>query len=131
MEEACSIYRQCLTNAQERALIKLIHRLTDQILPPTVSTVKNFAKEIRGSTIRKNWIANFVKRHEHELKSIYLKSMDLKCVQTEYPPAYKVDVRDRRHKLLENQELIYHGLQSQGTPPGRAAGSNFMASYMT
>ena len=35
MKEAMSEYRQCLTNAQEEALIAQINKLTKRNLPPT------------------------------------------------------------------------------------------------
>jgi len=54
MEEAVSIHRQCLTNAQERALVHLINKLTDRRIPPTASIVKNLAEEIRGQAVGKN-----------------------------------------------------------------------------
>lgn len=89
-KEASSIYRQCLTNSQERALVQLINRLTDRNMPPTTAIVKNLAEEIRGCAIGKNWTASFVKRHKDELKSLYLKSIDNKRVKSEYPPSYEL-----------------------------------------
>ena len=90
MEEAVSIHRQCLTNAQERALVHLINKLTDRRIPPTASIVKNLAEEIRGQAVGKNWVASFVGRYKAELKSVYLKSIDNKRVKGEFPTAYKV-----------------------------------------
>jgi hypothetical protein len=90
MEEAISTHRQCLTNSQERALIQLINRLTDRGMPPTTAIVKNLAEEIRGCAVGKNWTASFVNRHQNELKSLYLKSIDSKRVKGEYAPAYEL-----------------------------------------
>ena len=90
MKEAVSMYRQCLTNSQERALVQLINKLTDRRMPPTTAIVKNLAEEIRGCAVGKNWTASFVHRHKHELKSAYLKSIDNKRVKREFPPAYEV-----------------------------------------
>jgi predicted phage-related endonuclease len=89
MAEAVSIYRQCLTNSQEKALVRVINQLTERRMPPTTAIVKNLAEEIRGCAVRKNWTAAFVERHKHELKSLYLKSIDNKRVKGEYPPVYK------------------------------------------
>jgi len=59
-------------------------------MPPTTIIVKNLAEEIRGYAVRKNWTALFVDRHKHELKSLYLKSIDNQRVKGEYPPTYKL-----------------------------------------
>jgi hypothetical protein len=54
MAEAVSIYRQCLTNSQEKALVRVINQLTERRMPPTTAIVKNLAEEIRGCAVRKN-----------------------------------------------------------------------------
>ena len=53
-QEAISEYHQCLTAAQEEALIKLIDHLTNRSLPPTNCIVKNLAEEIIGRLRDKN-----------------------------------------------------------------------------
>jgi hypothetical protein len=97
MDEYISTHRQCLTNSQEKALIQLINNLTERRMPPTTAIVKNLAEEIRGRAVGKNWTASFVARHKHELKSLYLKSIDNKRVKGEYSPAYK-----HFYKLVES-----------------------------
>jgi hypothetical protein len=52
--EANSEYRQCLTIAQEEALIKQINKLSIRNMPPTSQIVKNLAEKICGRTIYKN-----------------------------------------------------------------------------
>ena len=54
MEEAVSIHRQALTNAEEKALVGIINRLTDYRMPLTSAIVKNLIEEIRGAPIEKN-----------------------------------------------------------------------------
>ena len=90
MEECVSTYRQCLTSSQEKCLVQLINKLTDPGMPPTSRTVKNLAEEIRGCVVGKNWTASFVSRHKHELKSLYLNSIDNLRVKGEYPAAYEL-----------------------------------------
>ena len=53
-QEATSEYHQCLTAAQEEALIELIKSFTNRGLPPTNCMVKNFAEEIIGRSVGKN-----------------------------------------------------------------------------
>ena len=81
---------QCLTNAQERVLINQINRLTDRGIPPTSQMVRNFAEEIIGRDVRKNWTGEFCKRHGSELKSLYLRNIDSLRVKGEYGPSYKL-----------------------------------------
>ena len=52
--ESNSEIRQCLTNAQEEALIKQINKLSIRNMPSTLQIVKNLAKEICGQKIYKN-----------------------------------------------------------------------------
>jgi len=58
-------------------------------MPPTSAIVKNLAEEIRGAPVGKNWTAQFVARHEKELKGAYLKNMDSNRVKSEYPPTFE------------------------------------------
>ena len=52
--------------------------------------VKNFAEEIIGRAIGKNWAGDFCKRHQSVLKSLYLRNIDNQRVKGEYAPTYKL-----------------------------------------
>ena len=67
-----------------------INRLTDRGMPPTSQMVKNFAEEVIGRPVGKNWTGQFVKRHQTELKSLYLRNIDNLRVKGEYPLTYKL-----------------------------------------
>jgi hypothetical protein len=82
------MYRQALTNAQEKVLIRIINRLTERRMPPTSAIVTNLAKKIRRASVEKNWTAQFVDQHKDKLKSVYLKNMKAKRVKGKYPPTY-------------------------------------------
>jgi hypothetical protein len=82
--------RQCLTNAQERVLINQINRLTERGIPPTSQMVRNFAEEMIGRAVGKNWVGEFCRRHQSELKSLYLRNIDNLRVKGEYGPVYKL-----------------------------------------
>ena len=88
-QEANSMYRQRLTDAQEDSLIRQINVLTDRGIPPTPSMVKNFAEEVLKDSVGKNWTNDFVRRHNDQLKSLYLKNLDKNRVQSEYLPIFK------------------------------------------
>jgi hypothetical protein len=90
IEECVSTYHQCLTGSQEKYLVQLINKLTDHGMPPTSRIVKNLMEEIRRCAVGKNWTASFVSRHKHELKSLYLNSIDNLHVKGEYPAAYEL-----------------------------------------
>ena len=85
---ANSIYRQCLTTAQEESLIQYINKLTVRGMPPTASIVRNLAEEMIGRAVGKNWTGQFVKRYESRLKSLYLRNIDRNRVKGEYAPIY-------------------------------------------
>jgi hemerythrin len=81
---------QNLNDAQERILIKQINRLTDRDIPPTSKMVKNFAEEMIGREVGKNWVSDFCKRHSSELKSLYLRNIENLRVKSEFGPIYKL-----------------------------------------
>ena len=74
--EATSLYHKLLTDTQEEALISQINKLTARSIPPTTSMVRNFAEEMIGREVNKNWTAGFVERHSDRLKSLYLRNID-------------------------------------------------------
>ena len=74
--ESNSEIRQCLTNAQEEALIKQINKLSIRNMPLTLQIVKNLTKEICGRKIYKNWTANFVYCYKDRLKLAYLQNIN-------------------------------------------------------
>jgi Tc5 transposase DNA-binding domain len=73
---ANSKYRQRLTNVQEETLLKHIESLTERYMPPTSQIVQNLAEEIAGSPVGKNWTSQFIKRHQKQITSVYLRSID-------------------------------------------------------
>ena len=88
-QEATSECHQCLTAAQEEALIQLINHLTNRGLPSTNCMVKNLAEEIIGRPVGKNWSNQFVQRHKERLISRYLGNIDKKRQDAEYAPMFK------------------------------------------
>ncbi|KAF8846819.1 hypothetical protein BDZ45DRAFT_784518 [Acephala macrosclerotiorum] len=74
--EAQSFYYQALTDSQEELLIAQINKLTNRKMLSTSQIVKNFAEEIRGRSVGKNWTSGFVQRYKLKLKSTYLRNID-------------------------------------------------------
>ena len=88
-QEATSEHHQCLTSAQEDALVALLNHLTNRGLPPTNAIVKNLAEEIIGRRVGKSWSSQFCRRHQDRLTSLYLKNIDKKRQNAEYLPMFK------------------------------------------
>ena len=65
-----------LNATQSSQLIKYIEKLSARGLPPTADMVRNFASEIAGKYMGKNWVARFLERHHHKLFSRYSNSID-------------------------------------------------------
>jgi hypothetical protein len=80
---------QKLNATQEQVLIDTINRLTDRGIPPTSRMVKNFAEEICGAKVHKNWVGDFVRRYKSVLKSVYLRNIDNLRRKAEYAPMFK------------------------------------------
>jgi NAD-dependent SIR2 family protein deacetylase len=79
---------QKLNITQEQVLIDTINKFTNRGIPPTSRMVKNFAEEICGTTVHKNWVGDFVKRHKNVLKSVYLRNIDNLRRKAEYAPMF-------------------------------------------
>jgi hypothetical protein len=77
-QDANSYARRQLTDIQEETLIRYINKLSDRGLPPTPQIVKNLAEEIAGAALGKNWVSRFCERHQDQLLSVYLRTIDHK-----------------------------------------------------
>jgi hypothetical protein len=77
-QDATSYARRQLTDTQEKTLIQYINKLSDRGIPPTPQIVKNLAVEIAGIKLGKNWVSRFCKRHQKDLKSVYLRTINHK-----------------------------------------------------
>jgi hypothetical protein len=89
-KEADSFSRQCLTDTQEQVLIDRINYLSERQMPPTSYIVKNFAEEIRGESVGKNWTGQFIQRYRKVLKSMYLRNIDNLRVSAEYALVFEL-----------------------------------------
>ena len=89
IQEANSLYRHCLTEPQEKALIGIVNDLTNRNMRPTSAIVKNLAEEINRGLLGKIWVPLFLQRHQDVLKSLYLSNIDMKRVKGEFPPIYQ------------------------------------------
>ncbi|KAF2228337.1 hypothetical protein EV356DRAFT_458460, partial [Viridothelium virens] len=66
-----------LSQQQERALVSYINKLSQRGIPPTSKLTRNLAENIAKTTVGKNWLSRFIKRHHTELDSLYLTSFEL------------------------------------------------------
>ena len=53
-----------------------INVLSGRGMPPTPQFVRNVVVELSGEPARKNWVTRFIKRHDDELCSMFLDSID-------------------------------------------------------
>ena len=60
----------------EKILVERINTLSARGMPPAPQLVRNLVLELSGKPIGHNWVSRFVKRHDNELCSIYLDSID-------------------------------------------------------
>jgi hypothetical protein len=82
--------KQCLSDAQEEALIGQINRLSERGIPPTSRIARNLAEEIVGRSVGKNWHTDFIRRHKERLKSLYMRNIDSKRKKAEYEPSFRL-----------------------------------------
>ena len=74
--EARSRSIMLLTTAQESVLIEHINELSARGLHLTPQLLENLVVEIIRRPIGERWVERFCKRHDNELKSIYLRGID-------------------------------------------------------
>src|SRR5437763_16684696 len=79
-----------LLNAQERALIEQINKLTLRKMPSTNQIVRNFAEGLARSKLRKNWGADFIRCHKNKLTSLYLRNIDNMRKKADYAPSFRL-----------------------------------------
>ena len=65
-----------LNLSQEKALVDRINTLSLRGLPPTPENVRNLASELCGEVVGEHWVPRFVKRHQNQLTSVYMKGID-------------------------------------------------------
>ena len=65
-----------LSVKMEEVLIERINTLSARGLPPTPQFIANMVLELSGEQVGPNWVSRFVKRHDDDLSSIYLESID-------------------------------------------------------
>ena len=65
-----------LNAAQERVLIDRINTLSARGMPPTPRMIENLVQELTKGPVGDRWVSRFTKRHDNELASIYLESID-------------------------------------------------------
>ena len=82
--------RQALNIAQEKVLLGHIQRLVTRGTPPTRALARNFAEEIHGSRLGKNWTTQFVQRHSIHLKTLYLRNIDNLRKKAEFAPYFQL-----------------------------------------
>ena len=65
-----------LTPAQEKILIDRINELSIRGIPPTPQFVENLVAEFINEYVGEHWVNCFVKRHDDQLETIFLDSID-------------------------------------------------------
>jgi Tc5 transposase DNA-binding domain len=78
-----------LTKVQEETLISLISDFTERHIPPTSQLVKNFAEELVGGPVGKNWVGRFTARNKDKLHGAYLRNLDASRAKAENPANIK------------------------------------------
>ena len=88
--EANTEYWQALNIAQKKVLLGHIQRLVTGDTLPTPTLVRNFAEEIYGSCLRKNWTTQFIQRYSVYLRTLYLCNSDNLEKKAEYAPYFQL-----------------------------------------
>ncbi|EED11969.1 conserved hypothetical protein [Talaromyces stipitatus ATCC 10500] len=75
-QEATSIHRKLLTDAQEEVLLHHISKLSSRGLPPTPQILRNLVVELLQHDVGECWIRRFCHRYHDRIDSVYLKAID-------------------------------------------------------
>ena len=79
-----------LTLQQEQELVAYINKLSTRGTPATPSMVRSWAVSLAESTLGKNWVNSFVRRHNNTIKCGYLKGFDLNRKKADNWGQYKL-----------------------------------------
>ena len=99
--------QQFLDPDEEKVLVQYINQLTTRGVPPTPAMVANFASNLKGETLGKNWSHRFCKRWANVLESRYLKGYDA--------ARQKADRKDslEQYFALVKQKIQEYDIQDQ------------------
>jgi hypothetical protein len=104
---------QKLTNLEEASLKKWILDMDDRGLPPTQDIVRKMAdlllserKSGPSTSIGKNWVSNFIKRHD-DLTSKYTRKYDYQRAKCEDP-----EIINQWFDLVQNT-IVKYGILEQ------------------
>jgi hypothetical protein len=99
---------QKLTNLEEASLKKWILDMDDCSLPPTQDIIRKMADLLLSqrksgpfTSIRKNWVSNFIKRHD-DLTSKYTRKYDYQRAKCEDP-----EIINQWFDLVQNTIVKY------------------------
>ena len=86
-KEYISEVSRILTDTQEEELVRCIKRYSARSIHPTTKMVANFAKDISGSEVSKNWVGRFLDRHL-DLRTGYLRNIENARSKAEFVPSF-------------------------------------------
>lgn len=86
-QEYISEVSRALTDTQEKELVRYIKRYSARNIHPTTKMVQNFAEEICGFELSKNWVGRFLDRHM-DLRTGYLRNIENARSKAEFVPSF-------------------------------------------
>jgi hypothetical protein len=94
-----------LTKEQDAYLVSYINRLSDQELPPTNMMVRNFIEELSNSTVGKNFVGDWCRKHQDDLLNGYLAPFDIKRKKADCYQSYS------RYFTILKQKMEEYSIQ--------------------
>ena len=101
--------KRLLTDTQERVLIDYCTKLSNRGIHPTPQILRNLVEEIIKHPVGEAWIRRFQKRHDTELASVYLRSIDQSrkiADNTRHFESYFTTVRSPSSFIVRNNSFI-------------------------
>lgn len=86
-QEYISEVSRALTDTQEEELVRCIKHYSARNIHPTTKMVQNFAEEICGFELSKNWVGRFLDRHI-DLRTGYLRNIENARSKAEFVPSF-------------------------------------------
>jgi hypothetical protein len=97
--------RSYMTDGQARSLVNYINLLTNRGIPPTPPMVKRFVRDITGIDVGRNYVNEFWRKFDDQLRGGYIAPLDLKCKKADNAFLYSLYFQILRQKIEQYNVL--------------------------
>jgi hypothetical protein len=99
--EDYSVRNQSLHPEREAELVRYIETLTERLLPPTRTMIRQFASQLAGKPVSESWVNRYLRRHPNHLISRSGKAMAKERTKADSGAKYSLYFKLLHKKIKE------------------------------